>query len=179
MRSLEELGKKIIESAPLEKRSQYGSPLREGFNNINFSYEKVKDALESPYFKGKFIIAVGKTEWSDIKWNDQSIAEKKSIVNNAGFVFISAETVDAYYKAKGALSLAGVNDRLLDCSDAHNFSDAASKIELGTASHGSKRTQLSKGSNTSSMNPLSEYLSEKSQKKLEKYRIVKPNISDL
>ena len=45
MRSLYDLGTKIIESVPLDKRSQYGSPLREGFNNINFSYEKVKDAL--------------------------------------------------------------------------------------------------------------------------------------
>jgi len=131
MRSLEDLGRKIIESAPSEKKSQYRSALREGFNNINFSYEKVNEALESPYFKGKFIIAVGKTEWADIKWNDQSIAEKKSIINNAGFVFIAAETADAFYKAKGALSAAGVNDRLLDCSDAHNFSDALSKDRIG------------------------------------------------
>ena len=131
MRSLEDLGRKIIESAPSEKKSQYGSALREGFNNINFSYEKVNEALESPYFKGKFIIAVGKTEWADIKWNDQSIAEKKSIINNAGFVFIAAETADAFYKAKSALSAAGVNDRLLDCSDAHKFSDALSKDRIG------------------------------------------------
>ena len=130
-RSLEDLGRKIIESVPLEKRSKYGSPLKEGFNNINFSYEKVKEALKSPYFKGKFITAVGKTEWADIKWNDQSPAEKKSIINNAGFVFISAEAADAFYKAKKALSIAKVNDRLLDCSDAHNFSDASSKDRIG------------------------------------------------
>ena len=72
------------------------APLREGFNNINFSYEKIKETLNSPYFDGKFIIAVGKTEWADIKWNDQSIAEKKNIINSADFVFISAETLDAF-----------------------------------------------------------------------------------
>ena len=130
-RSLEDLGRKIIESVPLEKKSQYESPLREGFNNINFSYEKIKDALKSPYFEGKYITAVGKTEWADIKWNDQSPAEKKSIINSAGFVFISSTTVDAFYKAKNSLSIAKVNDRLLDCSDAHNFSDASSKDRIG------------------------------------------------
>lgn len=95
-RSIEDLGRKIIESVPIEKRNQYGSPLKEGFYNINFSYDKVKDALNSSYLNGKYITAVGKTEWANIKWNDQSIAEKKSIINNAGFVFISAESVDAW-----------------------------------------------------------------------------------
>ena len=56
---------------------------------------------------------------------------KKSIINNAGFVFISAETADAFYKAKRALSIAKVNDRLLDCSDAHNFSHASGKDRIG------------------------------------------------
>jgi len=130
-RSLEDLGRKIIESVPLEKKSQYESPLREGFNNINFSYEKVKDVLKSHYFEGKYITAVGKTEWADIKWNDQSPAEKKSIINSAGFVFTSSTTADAFYKAKNALSIAKVNDRLLDCSDAHNFSDTSSKDRIG------------------------------------------------
>lgn len=28
-------------------------------------------------FDGKFITAIGKTEWDDFKWDDNSIAEKK------------------------------------------------------------------------------------------------------
>jgi hypothetical protein len=35
-------------------------PLKDGFNNVNFSYEKVQDALSSPCFEGKFIVAVVK-----------------------------------------------------------------------------------------------------------------------
>jgi len=131
IRSLEDLGKKIIESVPPEKRFQYGSPLKEGFNNINFSYEKVKEALDSPYLKDKFIVAVGKTEWADIRWNDQSIAEKKNIINSSGFVFISAETLDSFNKAKEGLTRARVNNRLLDCSDAHDFSNAPGKDRIG------------------------------------------------
>ena len=65
-------GRLIIESVPPEKRNQFGTPLKEGFNNINFSYERVIETLKSSYFKGKYITAVGKTEWANIKWNDQS-----------------------------------------------------------------------------------------------------------
>jgi hypothetical protein len=129
--SLEDLGKLIIESVPPDKRTQFGTPLKEGFNNINFSYKRVIETLQSSYFKEKYITAVGKTEWANIKWNDQSIAEKKTIINSAGFVFISAETIEAFTNAKKSLSDAKVNDRLLDCSDAHRFSNASFKDRIG------------------------------------------------
>lgn len=129
--SLEDLGKLIIESAPPERRNQFGTPLKEGFNNINFSYERVIETLRSSYLKNKYITAVGKTEWANIKWNDQSIAEKKTIINGADFVFISAETIEAFNKAKKNLSDSMVNSRLLDCSDAHRFSNASFKDRIG------------------------------------------------
>jgi hypothetical protein len=130
--SLEELGRKIKQSVPTERQNTFGSDLEEGFNNINFNLEKVIDVLEnSHYFKGKYLTAVGKTEWYDIKWNDQSIADKKSIINDADFVFISAENIDLFHKAKTSLTESLVNDLLLDCSDAHYFSDSVLKDRIG------------------------------------------------
>lgn len=129
--SLADLGTKIIESVPESERVHFLSPIIEGFNNINFDFDTVLERLESHYFEGQFLTAVGKTEWANIKWNDHSIADKKNIINNADFVFISAESIEAYDKAKTHLSIQQVNNRLLDCSDAHRFSDDANKDRIG------------------------------------------------
>lgn len=130
--SLEELGRKIKESLPKGRAIDFGDDLQEGFNNINFNIEKVMETLEScHYFKGKYLTAVGKTEWYDIKWNDQSIGDKKNIINGANFVFISSENVDLFQRAKASLTDARVNDLLLDCSDAHYYSDSIEKDKIG------------------------------------------------
>ncbi|TGK20073.1 hypothetical protein EHO61_06075 [Leptospira fluminis] len=129
--SLHDLGEKIINSVPEAKRVEFGHPLIEGFNNLCLSLDSVYEALGSHYFTGKFITAVGKTEWSDIKWNDHTIAEKKTIINSADFVFTSASSQQDWEKAHKSLLEAGVNSRLLDCSDSHNFSDSELKDRLG------------------------------------------------
>ncbi len=129
--SLTDLGRLIIESVPAEERANFGPPLIEGFNNLCLSLEAVNEALESHYFKQKFVTAVGKTEWADIKWIDHSIAEKKTIINGSNLVLISAEKVEGWVKAKESLKSAGVNDCLLDCSDAHHLSGAAHKDRIG------------------------------------------------
>ncbi|MDQ8207382.1 AAA family ATPase [Coraliomargarita sp. SDUM461003] len=132
--SLHDLGEAIIETVPADEKKYYASPIEEGFNNLCCSLDDIEKALESPYFKGRFLTAVGKTEWADIKWNGQSIAEKKHIINGADFVFISAESVEAWRNAKDSLSSAGVNDLLLDCSDAHRYADSDDKDRLGKCS---------------------------------------------
>ncbi len=129
--SLADLGRMIIESVPGPEKSRFGSPLLEGFNNLNFPLEKIREALESHYFETQHLIAVGKTEWADVKWNDKTIADKKNIINGADLVFIAAETPQAYETARAALRVANVNDRLLDCSDSHAFSDSQSKDRIG------------------------------------------------
>lgn len=128
--SLEDLGKAIIESVPTEEKANYGSALNEGFNNLCVSLDAINTILESPYFEGKVLTAVGKTEWADIKWNDQSIADKKTIINCADLVFISSATAEEWSKAKKSLKDGGVNDRLLDCSDAHRYADSSDKDRL-------------------------------------------------
>jgi hypothetical protein len=129
--SLIDLGSLITKSVPAHERARFGPPLIEGFNNLCVSLEAVNRALGSHYFQDKFVTAVGKTEWANIKWNDQSIADKKTVINGADLVLISAESVDAWAKAKASLRESRVNDRLLDCSDAHCFSDAKDKDRLG------------------------------------------------
>jgi len=128
---LEDLGRQIIDSAPEDERPKFGPPLVVGFNNLCLSLESIQGLLNSTYFKGKAITAVGKTEWADIKWNNQSIADKKTIINSAHLVFISCSAPDHWRKSKAALTKAGVNDRLLDCSDAHTFGEANIKDRVG------------------------------------------------
>ncbi|MEI8632983.1 hypothetical protein P4S72_15245 [Vibrio sp. PP-XX7] len=50
---------------------------------------------------GNILIAIEKTEWADLKMApDASIAPKKSIINDADIAFTSAESVEAFAKAK-------------------------------------------------------------------------------
>lgn len=130
-KSIEDLGRLIIESVPPEERKKFRAPIIEGFNNLCLSLTDIQRVLESQYFAGKTLTAIGKTEWADIKWNDQSIADKKTIINGADLVFISSATADDFSKARKSLTDSGVNDRLLDCSDAHHFADAGEKDRLG------------------------------------------------
>ena len=131
LQSLEDLGKEIIATVPENKKSDYGPPILEGFNNLNLQVENIREALDSPYFRNNYITAVGKTEWASLKWNSQSIAEKKTIINEPDALFISAANADAYKKARETLREQNVNDRLLDCSDAHNWAESGDKDSLG------------------------------------------------
>ena len=129
-KSIEDLGRLIIESVPAEEKSKYQAPIIEGFNNLCLNLSAIQDVLKSHYFVGKTLTAVGKTEWADIKWNDQSIADKKTIINGTDLVFISSTTAGDWAKAQKSLTDGGVNDRLLDCSDAHQFADSSDKDRL-------------------------------------------------
>ena len=129
--SLEELGKLIISSVPEEQKENYESPLVEGFNNLNFSYEHVQECLGNEIFKGKFITAVGKTEWADIKWGESSIAKKKNIINSVDCVFISSYSYEDFRGSQESLTASKVNDKLFDCSDAHYYSNSKEKDRIG------------------------------------------------
>ena len=129
--SIEALGQAIIESVPPDKRGEFGSALMEGFNNLNVSADGVLTALNNDALQGKYVVAVGKTEWENLKWNDHTIAEKKTLINSARLVFTAAETPEHYNKGRTKLREYGVNDRLLDCSDAHWLSTAEDKDKIG------------------------------------------------
>ncbi|TAG31569.1 MAG: DNA repair protein [Sphingobacteriia bacterium] len=130
--SLVDLGNKIKASVPAEQLIHFGSDLEEGFNNLNLDEKSVIDRLkDSTYFKGKFLFAIGKTEWDALPWSDGSIAEKKDVINKAHLVFTASESVTDFNNAKGKLSEQKVNDLLLDCSDAHYNSESTDKDRIG------------------------------------------------
>jgi predicted ATPase len=129
--SLIQLGQMIIDSTPVGKKADYGSPLQEGFNNICVSLDSILKALERHELKDHFLLAVGKTEWENMKWDDQSIAEKRNVINRVDLVFTASENPQAYDKAKRKLKESNVLDKLLDCSDAHALSDSENKDRIG------------------------------------------------
>lgn len=129
--TLEELGTLIINSVPDAEKKNFGSPLKEGFSNLNFSFDKIKEILRYHRLKDRYLIALGKTEWSAISWNSQSIADKKNLINSADCVFTASESPEAYHKARQSLRDQEVNDRLLDCSDAHWLSTESDKDRIG------------------------------------------------
>ena len=129
--SLRRLGEMIIESVPEALRSAYGNPLQEGFNNLCVSLEKVLAALNRHDLTDRYLLAVGKSEWENMKWTDQSIAEKKHVINHVDMVFTAAENPAAYAKAKAGLEASNVNAKLLDCSDAHALSNSPNKDRVG------------------------------------------------
>ena len=133
LEALADLGCKIKETIPTDKIGDYGSDIQEGFNNINFEEDKIFELLKSStYLKDYFLTAIGKTEWGAFSWGDSSIAEKKTIINSVDFVFTASESIDAFNRAKQKLTEEKVNDLLLDCSDAHRFSnDTSSKDRIG------------------------------------------------
>ena len=73
------MGRQIKSSVPHEELHKYGSDLIEGFNNLNLHSESILEVLDKSCFKGKYLIAIGKTEWDELKWTDASIAVKKHL----------------------------------------------------------------------------------------------------
>lgn len=129
--SLISLGSRIKASVPVGELAKYDSDLQEGFNNLNVSLADVQAALSRTFFQGKALIAVGKTEWADIKWTDQSIAAKKNVINSAHLIFTAYEDASRWSDDVERLRSSKVTHRLLDCSDAHHFSDSDQKMRLG------------------------------------------------
>lgn len=129
--SLTDLGRRIKESVPAEHLSNYDSDLREGFNNLNVGLDDVQAILAGSYFKGRALIGIGKTEWRDIKWNDQSIAAKKNVINSAQFIFSAYEDTTRWQADVEDLRNSNVTHQLLDCSDAHHFSGSDQHMRLG------------------------------------------------
>ncbi|TFC49065.1 chromosome segregation protein SMC [Cryobacterium sp. TMT2-17-1] len=129
--SLADFGFRIKQSVPAEQLKNFGTDMQEGFNNLNVSLSDVQEALSSQYFKGKALIGLGKTEWANIKWNEQSIAAKKHVINSADFIFTAFADASRWRADVETLRSNNVNHRLLDCSDAHYFSASDQQMRLG------------------------------------------------
>ncbi|MBP9717732.1 AAA family ATPase [Candidatus Gracilibacteria bacterium] len=125
--SLIVFGQKIIDSVPAAEKSKCGTAEIEGFNNLNLRLEQIEESLKNDCFDGKYLLAIGKTEWDEMKWSDASIASKKNLINSCSIIFTSSASVESFQKAKRKLTEQEVKDLLLDCSDAHSFSDSKDK----------------------------------------------------
>jgi energy-coupling factor transporter ATP-binding protein EcfA2 len=129
--SLAQLGQMIVDAAPPDKKAAYGSPLQEGFNNLCVSLESIVQALNKHPLTDRYLLAVGKTEWENMKWDDQSIAEKRNVINGVQLVFTAAPNPESYAVARQRLANSNVNSTLLDCSDAHALSTSEDKDRIG------------------------------------------------
>jgi hypothetical protein len=125
------LGQKLIDSS--SGRITEG-PLKAGFNSLNVSYDQLLEKLENIHLKGKFLTAVGKSEWDMMRW-DGSPAEKKNIINRAHIVFSASPTVEVALIGKQKLAEQSVNSNLLHCSDAHGYAQDHSKTRPNDLGH--------------------------------------------
>lgn len=130
--SMIELGKQVIAAAPPDKQSTFGGPLQTGFSNLNVSYQSIRDGVASnSALRDHVLLAVGKVEWDKVKWSAASAAQKKSYINSVDAVFTAAPDREAFEKSLESLRAAKVNSRLLDCSDAHSWTDSSEPNRLG------------------------------------------------
>lgn len=130
--SLKALGASIKKTVPKGKLTDFGSDLEEGFNNLNVDEDQILKQLDkNSFLRKRYLIGVGKSEWDKIAWDDTSIAEKKDAINKTHVVFTAAASVVAFQNAKDKLLGQCVNNLLLDCSDAHYFSDSSDKDRIG------------------------------------------------
>jgi ABC-type lipoprotein export system ATPase subunit len=130
---LEDLGKKIAASSPGGHPKEKKNFRKLGFDNLNFHVKEIEALLNNSYFNNRCLTAVGKAEWSAIKWNDQSIADKKTLINKTHAVFTASPDLATFTRARNSLAAAKVNRKLLDCSDAHYFSDSQENERLGNS----------------------------------------------
>ncbi len=129
--SLADLGRRLKASVPDVELHRYGSDLMEGFNNLVVPLEQVQTFRQSTYLAGRTLLGVGKTEWADMKWNDQSVASKKTIVDQAAFLFTAYQDPTRWKSDVEVLRASRVNAKVLDCSDAHRWSDSAESERIG------------------------------------------------
>ncbi len=129
--SLIDLGNQVREATPAAQRKTLSNPLALGFSNLVVSLEAVEKLLEGSYLKGRTVLAAGKAEWAEIKWSGQSAAIKKTLANTPRLLFTAFKDTSTWAAQRATLKAQLVNDNLVDCSDAHYFSDSKESERLG------------------------------------------------
>jgi energy-coupling factor transporter ATP-binding protein EcfA2 len=119
-RSLEQLGQKIKNAAPAGNTVHAKSNLEVGFDNITYRKEDILKLLEKDCFKGKFLTAIGYSEWDQSRW-DQSAAEKRTLINDADFCLTSMDDPDRIAANRKDLADNNLNSLILHSSDAHRL----------------------------------------------------------
>ena len=129
--SLEDYGQALKEDSPPEKRS-VKSNHKLGFDNFNLEFSAIEELLKDSQFENKYLIALGKTEWNSLRWKEQHIGDKKNIINKSDILFIATNDLSQVDRDKETLRSNNINcNKILDCSDAHHFSDSSESNKLG------------------------------------------------
>jgi ABC-type lipoprotein export system ATPase subunit len=129
--ALRDLGAAIKATVPADLKHTLGSDTKAGFDNLVVSLDAVRQALNTSYFKNRAILALGKTEWASIKWQQGAIASKKNLINTAKLLFTAFDEPSKWSEQREKLKEANVNSYLLDCSDAHTWSTESQKDRIG------------------------------------------------
>lgn len=119
-KSLEELGKQIKATAPSGNTIHTKSDLEVGFDNITYKREDIEKLLEKSPFKGKYVIAIGYSEWDQSRW-DQSAAEKRTLINSAHFCLTCLDDPAKIEENRKDLETNKLNGLILHSSDAHKL----------------------------------------------------------
>lgn len=120
VRSLEELGKQVKAAAPAGNTVHSKSDLDVGFDNITYKREDIEDLLQKNCFKGRYVTAVGYSEWDQSKW-DQSAAEKRTLINSAHFSLTGLDDPAKIEENRKDLTVNKLNSLVLHSSDAHEI----------------------------------------------------------
>jgi ABC-type cobalamin/Fe3+-siderophores transport system ATPase subunit len=91
-----------------------------GFDNITYRREDILKLLEKNCFKGKFLTAIGYSEWDQSRW-DQSAAEKRTLINDADFCLTSLDEPERIAANRKELADNNLNSLVLHSSDAHRL----------------------------------------------------------
>ncbi len=119
-RSLEQLGKQIKDAAPADNSVRNKPDLEVGFDNITYRREAIEELLRKDCFKGRFVTAIGYSEWDQSRW-DQSAAEKRTLINLADFSLTNLDDPARIDDNRQDLIANKLNSLILHSSDAHEF----------------------------------------------------------
>jgi ABC-type lipoprotein export system ATPase subunit len=119
-RSLSELGRQIKAAAPANNSIQNKSDLAAGFDNITYKRADIEDLLKKTCFKGKYVTAIGYSEWDQSRW-DQSAAEKRDLILSANFSLTNLDDPAKIEANRNDLATNKLTSIILHSSDAHDF----------------------------------------------------------
>ena len=145
--SLQELGARLRAATPADRVENLPSDLELGFANLTVDFGDLQAILEHHQFYRKHLLALGKTEWSGLRWT-KAPANKRDLVNSTHFLFSASSTPGESIASRERLRAEGVNARLLDCSDAHLALTPPTNEGLETATRGSRPIALSAASSS-------------------------------
>lgn len=128
VRSLTQLGNQMKAAAPSDNSIQRKSDLEVGFDNITYRREDILKLLEKDCFKGKYVTAVGYSEWDQSRW-DQSAAEKRTLINSSDFCLTSLEDPEKISNNRANLKANNLNSLVLHSSDSHELDKVGKTLQ--------------------------------------------------